>query len=184
MASSRPTMHVLSDTGAYSSCALPWQAIPAKSMALYVGDGKYQDPDIHFTAELIYTNTAPRACRGTVPRVLPRRRADGAHRGRWSDPLEFRLRVRCDPVRPNHFPPGRRVRAGARVYRTCAGGVRRNGVDRLEMPKRQRSVAHGAQQTPPAPRHRRAFIWAFLIDAGGASLEVSDDGSFNLLVGA
>ena len=75
-------MHVLSDTGAYGSHAMTVAGNTGhKSMALYVGDGPYrQAPNIRFTAEVVYTNTAPS---GAFPRLwgaaglLPRRAPDG-----------------------------------------------------------------------------------------------------------
>ena len=79
-------MHVLSDTGAYGSHVLTVAGNTGhKSMALYVGDGPYrQSPNIRFTAEVVYTNTAPS---GAFPRLwgatglLPRRPPDGTDRG-------------------------------------------------------------------------------------------------------
>ena len=91
-------MRVLSDTGAYGCHALTVTGNTGhKSMALYVGDGKYRKaPNIRFHADIVYTNLPPAgAFRGYgVPQGYwaVERHMEKIARALDLDPIEFRLK--------------------------------------------------------------------------------------------
>ncbi|MCX6027304.1 MAG: molybdopterin-dependent oxidoreductase [Chloroflexi bacterium] len=91
-------MYVISDTGAYGCHGLTVTGNTGhKAMALYVGDGAYrQSPNIHFSADVVYTNTAPSGAfrgygvpQGFFPVEVHMERI--AH-ALGMDPLAFRLK--------------------------------------------------------------------------------------------
>ena len=101
-------MFALSDTGAYGCHGLTVTGNTGhKSMALYVGDGKYRkDPNIRFYADMVYTNTPPAgAFRGYgVPQGYwpVERHMEIIARKLGMDSIEFRLknalsRANCIP---------------------------------------------------------------------------------------
>ncbi|MGZ6347340.1 MAG: molybdopterin-dependent oxidoreductase, partial [Anaerolineales bacterium] len=101
-------MRILSDTGAYGCHALTVTGNTGqKSMALYVGDGKYRkSPNIRFYADVVYTNTPPAgAFRGYgVPQGFwpVERHMEKIARSLGIDPLEFRLK---NAIRSGEFHP-------------------------------------------------------------------------------
>lgn len=192
-------MKILSDTGAYGSHALTVTGNTGhKSMALYVGDGKYrQSPNIRFEADIVYTNTPPAgAYRGYgVPQgYWPLdRHMEKIARKLGLDPVEFRLRnaLRAGELHPfsTAWSEGREPRP--ETIETCA----------LEACAQQGKAAVGWDQKYGNPAwhevagkpHLRRGIGAALVmqgtaipylDMGGASIKMNDDGSFNLLIGA
>jgi putative selenate reductase molybdopterin-binding subunit len=192
-------MYALSDTGAYGCHALTVTGNTGhKSMALYVGDGKYRSaPNIQFYADIVYTNHPPAGAY----------RGYGVPQGFWAverhmekiaqilgiDPIEFRLK---NSVREGELQPFSTAWSEGRApqpetIRTCA----------LEECARQGKAAIGWDQKYNNPDwhivagkpYLRKGIGVALVmqgtaipylDMGGASIKINDDGSFNLLVGA
>ncbi len=192
-------MQVLTDTGAYGCHALTVTGNTGhKSMALYVGDGKYrQNPNIRFHANIVYTNHPPAgAYRGYgVPQGFwpVERHMEKIARGLKLDPLEFRLRnaLRAGELHPfsTAWSEGREPQP--ETIETCG----------LEECVRQGRAAIGWDQKysnpewkmVPGKPHLRKGIGVALVmqgtaipylDMGAASIKLNDDGSFNLLVGA
>jgi putative selenate reductase molybdopterin-binding subunit len=194
-------MYALSDTGAYGCHALTVTGNTGhKSMALYVGDGKYRkSPNIRFYADIVYTNTPPSgAYRGYgVPQgYWPLdRHMEKIARSMGFDPLEFRLKNALHPGEYHPFSTawneGREPRP--EIIHTVG----------LEECVQQGKAAVGWDQKfnnegwrsgrPGEPSYKRKGIGAALVmqgtaipylDMGGASIKMNDDGSFNLLVGA
>jgi putative selenate reductase molybdopterin-binding subunit len=196
-------MIALSDTGAYGCHALTVTGNTGhKSMALYVGDGKYRiSPNIRFHADVVYTNTPPSgAFRGYgVPQgfwPLERHMEKIAHK-LGMDPLDFRQK---NSIRAGEFHPfstewneGREPRP--EVIRTVGldecirQGKLAIGWDR----KYNNPVWHNSDPgILNRPTIRKGIGVALVmqgtaipyLDMGGASIKMNDDGSFNLLVGA
>ncbi len=192
-------MRILSDTGAYGCHALTVTGNTGhKSMALYVGDGKYrQSPNIRFHADIVYTNLPPAgAFRGYgVPQgYWPLdRHMEKIARQLGLDPLEFRLKnaLRAGELHPfsTAWSEGREPRP--ETIETCG----------LEECARQGRAAIGWdqkfnnpawRQVPGKPHLRRGIGVALMmqgtaipyLDMGGASIKMNDDGSFNMLIGA
>ncbi len=192
-------MYALSDTGAYGCHALTVTGNTGqKSMALYVGDGKYRaHPNIRFYADVVYTNTPPSgAFRGYgVPQGFwaVERHIEKIARKLNLDPIEFRLKnaLRAGELQPfsTSWSEGREPRP--EVVNTVG----------LEECVRQGKAAIGWDQkfgnpewhqVPGKPYLRRGIGVAMVmqgtaipyLDMGGASLKMNEDGSFNLLVGA
>jgi putative selenate reductase molybdopterin-binding subunit len=105
-------MYALSDTGAYGCHALTVTGNTGqKSMALYVGDGKYREkPNIRFYADIVYTNTPPAgAYRGYgVPQGYwpVERHMENIARKLGIDSIEFRLKntLRSGELQPSALP--------------------------------------------------------------------------------
>ena len=192
-------MIALSDTGAYGCHALTVTGNTGhKSMALYVGDGKYREsPNIRFYADVVYSNTPPSgAYRGYgVPQGYwaVERHMEIIARKLGLDPLAFRLKnaLRAGELHPfsTAWSEGREPRP--EIVNTCA----------LEECVRQGATAigwedkYGVQEWNliPGKSHLRRGIGVAAVmqgtaipylDMGGASIKMNDDGSFNLLVGA
>ena len=192
-------MYALSDTGAYGGHALTVTGNTGhKSMALYVGDGKYrQSPNIRFYADIVYTNHPPSGAY----------RGYGVPQGFWAverhmekiandlnlDPIEFRIKnsLREGELQPfsTAWSEGREPRP--ETIETCG----------LEECVRQGKAAIGWDQKfgnqtwqmiDEQPHLRKGIGVALVmqgtaipyLDMGGASIKMNDDGSFNLLVGA
>ncbi len=192
-------MHVLSDTGAYGSHAMTVAGNTGhKSMALYVGDGPYrQNPNIRFTAEVVYTNTAPSgAFRGYgVPQgYFPvDTQMERIARALEMDPLAFRLK---NAVRAGEAQPFSKAWSEGRepvpeYIETCAlDECAHRGAELIGWREKRGNVDW--HRVPGRPNLRRGVGAALAmqgsaipyIDMGGASLKMNDDGSFNLLVGA
>jgi putative selenate reductase molybdopterin-binding subunit len=192
-------MYALSDTGANGAHALTVTGNTGhKSMALYVGDGKYREnPNIRYYADVVYTNRPPSgAYRGYgVPQgywPLERHMEKIAHE-LGMDPLEFRLKntLRAGELHPfsTAWSEGREPRP--ETIETCA----------LDECVRQGAAAIGWDQkygnenwhqVHGQPHLRKGVGVATVmqgtaipyLDMGGASIKMNDDGSFNLLVGA
>lgn len=192
-------MHALSDTGAYGCHALTVTGNTGhKSMALYVGDGKYrQSPNIRFHADIVYTNHPPSgAYRGYgVPQGYwpVERHMEKIARKLGLDPLEFRLKnaLRAGELHPfsTAWSEGREPRP--ETIETCG----------LEECVQQGRAAIGWDQkyanptwkeVPGKPYLRKGIGVALVmqgtaipyLDMGAASIKLNDDGSFNLLIGA
>ncbi|HSB65747.1 MAG TPA: molybdopterin cofactor-binding domain-containing protein, partial [Anaerolineales bacterium] len=192
-------MDVLTDTGAYGCHALTVTGNTGhKSMALYVGDGKYrQAPNIRFYADIVYTNHPPAGAY----------RGYGCPQGFWAverhmekiarllgmDPVEFRLKnaLRKGEKQPfsTAWSEGREPRP--ETIRTCAlDECARQGKEAIEWEQKyNRPDWHLVEGKP----HLRKGVGVALVmqgtaipylDMGGASIKMNEDGSFNLLVGA
>ena len=192
-------MHCLTDTGAYGCHALTVTGNTGhKSMALYVGDGKYRkQPNIRFDADVVYTNTPPAgAYRGYgVPQGFwpVERHMERIAQELNLDPIEFRLK---NALKEGELQPFSTAWSEGRdpVPET----IETNG---LEECVRQGRAAIGWDQkyadkdwkTVPGKPHLRKGVGVAMVmqgtaipylDMGGASIKMNDDGSFNLLVGA
>jgi putative selenate reductase molybdopterin-binding subunit len=192
-------MYALSDTGAYGGHALTVTGNTGhKSMALYVGDGKYRNsPNIQFYADIVYTNHPPSgAYRGYgVPQGFwaVERHMEKIARELNLNPIEFRMKnaLRQGELQPfsTAWSEGREPRP--ETIETCA----------LEQCVQQGKAELGWDQkfgnlewkaVPGEPHLRRGIGVALVmqgtaipyLDMGGASIKMNDDGSFNLLVGA
>ncbi|KPK92932.1 MAG: xanthine dehydrogenase [Anaerolineae bacterium SM23_ 63] len=192
-------MVVLSDTGAYGCHALTVTGNTGhKSMALYVGDGRYRvSPNIRFYADIVYTNTAPSgAYRGYgVPQGFwaVERHMEIIARRLGVDPLAFRLKnaLRAGELHPfsTAWSEGREPRP--ETINTCglADCVEQGSAAIGWAEKYGNLDWHHVSGKP----HLRRGIGVALVmqgtaipylDMGGASIKINDDGSFNLLVGA
>lgn len=192
-------MYALSDTGAYGCHALTVTGNTGhKSMALYVGDGRYRvSPNIRFYADVVYTNTAPSgAYRGYgVPQGFwaVERHMEIVARQLGIDPLAFRLKnaLRAGELHPfsTAWSEGREPRP--ETINTCglADCVEQGSAAIGWDEKFDHDDWHHIADKP----HLRRGIGVALVmqgtaipylDMGGASIKINDDGSFNLLVGA
>jgi putative selenate reductase molybdopterin-binding subunit len=193
------SMNVLTDTGAYGCHALTVTGNTGhKSMAMYVGDGKYRkSPNIRFYADIVYTNHPPAGAY----------RGYGVPQGYWAvdrhmekiarmlgiDPVEFRLKnaLRAGELHPfsTAWSEGREPRP--EIIQTC--GLKEcaeQGKAAISWDEKYNNKDwHRITDNP----HLRRGIGAALmlqgtaipyLDMGGASIKINDDGSFNLLVGA
>ncbi len=192
-------MYALSDTGAYGCHALTVTGNTGqKSMALYVGDGKYRKaPNIRFYADIVYTNTPPAgAYRGYgVPQgYWPLdRHMENIARAMGFDPIEFRLKnaLRSEELQPfsTSWSEGREPRPEI-VHTVGLAKCAEMGRRAIEWDKKYKNEAW---KTIPSKPYLRKGIGVALamqgsaipyLDMGGASIKMNDDGSFNLLIGA
>ncbi len=192
-------MICLSDTGAYGCHALTVAGNTGhKSMALYVGDGKYrQSPNIRFYADVVYTNTPPSgAYRGYgVPQGFwpVERHMEKISRALGLDPLSFRLK---NALRPGELHP----------FSTAWSEGREPKPEIVETIGLEECVNQGKAaidwdskfgseewHTIPGKPHLRRGVGVAMVmqgtaipylDMGGASIKLNDDGTFNLLIGA
>jgi putative selenate reductase molybdopterin-binding subunit len=192
-------MYALTDTGAYGCHALTVSGnMGHKSMALYVGDGKYRKaPNIQFYADIVYTNHPPAgAFRGYgVPQGFwaVERHMEKIARMLGIDPIEFRLKntLREGELQPfstawseGRAPKPEIIRTNALVE--CA----RQGKIAIDWKKKYKN--HEWHFIPGKPHLRKGIGVALVLqgtaipylDMGGASIKMNEDGSFNLLVGA
>lgn len=193
------SMYALSDTGAYGCHALTVTGNTGhKSMALYVGDGKYRKaPNIRFYADIVYTNTPPAgAFRGYgVPQgYWPLdRHMEKIARALNLDPIEFRLK---NAIHPGEYHP----------FSTAWNEGREPRPEIIHTVGLEQCVAQGratiawddkfgneSWRQGNIPSNKRKGIGVAMVmqgtaipylDMGGASIKMNDDGSFNLLVGA
>jgi putative selenate reductase molybdopterin-binding subunit len=192
-------MYALTDTGAYGCHALTVTGNTGhKSMALYVGDGKYRSaPNIQFYADIVYTNHPPAgAFRGYgVPQGFwaVERHMEKIARMLGIDPIEFRLK---NTLREGELQPFSTAWSEGRapqpeIIQSC-------GLD--ECAKQGKASIQWDQKyyspdwhiVPDKPYLRKGIGVALVmqgtaipyLDMGGASIKINDDGSFNLLVGA
>ncbi len=192
-------MYVLTDTGAYGCHALTVTGNTGhKTMALYVGDGKYRDaPNIRFYADIVYTNHPPAGAY----------RGYGCPQGFWAverhmekiahslgmDPLEFRLKntLRKGEKQPfsTAWSEGREPRP--ETIQSCGlDECTRQGKAAIGWDQKYNNSAWHEVAGKP---HLRKGVGVALVmqgtsipylDMGGASIKINEDGSFNLLVGA
>ncbi len=191
-------MYALSDTGAYGCHALTVTGNTGhKSMALYVGDGKYrQSPNIRFYADVVYTNTPPSgAFRGYgVPQGYwpVERHMQKICRAMKFDPIEFRLK---NSIRAGEYHPfskawneGREPRPEI-VHTVGLEQCVQQGKAAIDWDSK---YENREWRSSAGPNLRRGIGLAFVmqgtaipyLDMGGASVKMNDDGSFNLLLGA
>ncbi len=205
-------MYALSDTGAYGCHALTVTGNTGhKSMALYVGDGKYRlAPNIRFYADVVYTNTPPAgAYRGYgVPQgYWPLdRHLEKIARKLGLDPIEFRLK---NTIHAGEYHPfstawneGREPRPEiiqtvgleqcVAQGKAAIGWDEKFGNEAWHNPSKVKSQKPGDATFDLRPATRKGIGVALVmqgtaipyLDMGGASIKLNDDGSFNLLVGA
>jgi putative selenate reductase molybdopterin-binding subunit len=192
-------MHVLTDTGAYGCHALTVSGNTGhKSMALYVGDGKYRkSPNIQFYADIVYTNHPPAgAFRGYgVPQGFwaVERHMEKIARMLGMDPIEFRMK---NALREGELQPFSTAWSEGRapkpeIIRTNAlAECARQGKLAIEWDKKYKN--HDWHVVPGKPHLRKGIGVALVLqgtaipylDMGGASIKMNEDGSFNLMVGA
>ncbi len=193
-------MKILSDTGAYGCHALTVTGNTGqKSMALYVGDGKYRkSPNIRFYADVVYTNTPPAgAFRGYgVPQGFwpVERHMEKIARALGIDPLEFRLK---NSIRSGEFHPFSTAwNEGREPHPEMINSVG------LEQCVSEGKIAIGWDDKSrnekwhlgliPNKSTRKGIGVALVmqgtaipyLDMGGASIKMNEDASFNLLIGA
>jgi putative selenate reductase molybdopterin-binding subunit len=192
-------MYALSDTGAYGCHALTVTGNTGqKSMALYVGDGKYRKaPNIRFYADIVYTNTPPAgAYRGYgVPQgYWPLdRHMENIAKEMGFDPIDFRLKnaLRSEELQPfsTSWSEGREPRPEI-VHTVGLEKCVEMGRRAIEWDKKFNNASW--QKVPGKPHLRKGIGIALAmqgtaipyLDMGGASIKMNDDGSFNLMVGA
>jgi len=192
-------MHVLTNTGAYGCHALTVTGNTGhKSMALYVGDGKYRKhPNIQFKAEIVYTNSSPAgAYRGYgVPQGFwaIERHMERIAKAMEFDPIEFRLKnaLREGELQPfsTAWSEGREPRPETIESCGLEECVRQG---RATIGWDQKYGQESWREIPGKPHLRKGIGVALVmqgtaipyLDMGGASIKINDDGSFNLLVGA
>jgi putative selenate reductase molybdopterin-binding subunit len=193
-------MRILSDTGAYGCHALTVTGNTGqKSMALYVGDGKYRkSPNIRFYADVVYTNTPPAgAFRGYgVPQGFwpVERHMEKIARTLGIDPIEFRVK---NAIRSGEFHPFSTAwNEGREPHPETVNSVG------LEQCVREGKTAIGWEDKYgnekwhlgliPNTATRKGIGVALVmqgtaipyLDMGGASIKMNEDASFNLLIGA
>ena len=193
-------MRILSDTGAYGCHALTVTGNTGqKSMALYVGDGKFRkSPNIRFYADVVYTNTPPAgAFRGYgVPQGFwpVERHMEKIARTLGIDPIEFRLK---NAIRSGEFHPFSMAwNEGREPHPETVNSVG------LEQCVREGKIAIGWDDKYgnekwhlgliPNSATRKGIGVALVmqgtaipyLDMGGASIKMNEDASFNLLIGA
>jgi putative selenate reductase molybdopterin-binding subunit len=159
-------------------------------MALYVGDGEYRkSPNIRFYADIVYTNTPPAgAFRGYgVPQGYwpVERHMEKIARALNLDPIEFRLK---NTIKPGEYHP----------FSTAWNEGREPRPEIIHTVGLEQCVAQGKaaigwddkygneawRQTANVLHKKKGIGVAMVMDMGGASIKMNDDGSFNLLVGA
>jgi len=198
-------MKVLSDTGAYGCHGLTVTGNTGhKSMALYVGNGKYRmAPNIRFYADVVYTNTPPAgAFRGYgVPQGFwpLERHMDQISRKLGLDPIEFRLK---NAIHPGEFHPfstawneGREPRPEI-INTVGLEECVKQGKIAIDWDQKFNNIEwhqpHGNFNDRIGYPYRKGIGVALVmqgtaipyLDMGGASIKMNDDGSFNLLIGA
>jgi putative selenate reductase molybdopterin-binding subunit len=204
-------MYILSNTGAYGCHALTVTGNTGqKSMALYVGEGKYRkSPNIRFYADIVYTNTPPAgAYRGYgVPQGYwpVERHMEKIARALGLDPLEFRLK---NAIRPGEFHPFSTAWNEGRephpetihtvgLEQCVSQGKAAIGWDKKFGNEKWHNFPNPIKENTniaisPQPSIRKGIGVALVmqgtaipyLDMGGASIKMNDDGSFNLLAGA
>jgi putative selenate reductase molybdopterin-binding subunit len=192
------SMYALSDTGANGAHALTVTGNTGhKSMALYVGDGKYRKtPNIRFYADIVYTNTPPSgAYRGYgVPQgYWPLdRHLEKIAQAMGFDPINFRLK---NAIHSGEYHPFSTAWNEGREPRPEI--IHTVGLEQCVQEGRAAigwDDKYGNKEWREAgAMHKRRGIGVALamqgtaipyLDMGGASIKMNDDGSFNLLVGA
>jgi putative selenate reductase molybdopterin-binding subunit len=192
-------MYALSDTGAYGCHALTVAGNTGhKSMALYVGDGKYREkPNIQFITDVVYTNVPPSgAFRGYgVPQGFwpVERHMERIARALGIDPIEFRLK---NALRQGELQPFSTAWSEGRE--PSPEIIQTNGLEECVRQGRaaigwDQKYANSQWKAVPGKPHLRKGIGIAMVmqgtaipylDMGGASIKMNEDGSFNMLVGA
>ncbi|MGZ6346823.1 MAG: xanthine dehydrogenase family protein molybdopterin-binding subunit, partial [Anaerolineales bacterium] len=170
-----------------------------KSMALYVGDGKYRkSPNIRFYADVVYTNTPPAgAFRGYgVPQGFwpVERHMEKIARSLGIDPLEFRLK---NAIRSGEFHPFSTAwNEGREPHPETVNSV---GLEQCVLEGKMAigwDDKYGNKKwhmgVTPSSTTRKGIGVALVmqgtaipyLDMGGASIKMNEDASFNLLIGA
>jgi len=193
-------MYILSDTGAYGCHALTVTGNTGqKSMALYVGDGKYRkSPNIRFHADVVYTNTMPSgAYRGYgVPQGFwaVERHMELISRTLGFDPLEFRMK---NAVRTGEFHPfstawneGREPHPET-IHTVGLDQCVQQGKEAIGWEEKYNNKKWHQKSTGNSALRKGIGVALVMqgtaipyLDMGGASIKMNEDGSFNLLVGA
>ncbi|HWQ46115.1 MAG TPA: molybdopterin cofactor-binding domain-containing protein [Longilinea sp.] len=192
-------MIALSDTGAYGCHALTVTGNTGhKSMALYVGDGKYRkSPNIRFYADIVYTNHPPAGAY----------RGYGVPQGYWAverhmekiaaelglDPIEFRLKnaLRSGELHPfsTSWSEGREPRPET-INTVGLAECVAQGKKAIEWDKKFNDPVWRSIKGKPYLRRGIGISMMMqgtaipYLDMGSASIKMNDDGSFNLLIGA
>jgi putative selenate reductase molybdopterin-binding subunit len=192
-------MHVLTDTGAYGCHALTVTGNTGhKSMALYVGDGKYRkNPNIRFYADIVYTNHPPAgAFRGYgVPQGYwpVERQMELIAKKLGLDPIQFRLKnaLRSGELHPFSmaWSEGREPKPEI-VHVVRLEECVKMGMQAIEWDKKYGNVKW--QSSADKPYLKKGIGVAMVmqgtaipyLDMGAASIKINDDGSFILLIGA
>lgn len=192
-------MYALSDTGAYGCHALTVTGNTGqKSMALYVGDGKYREkPNIRFYADIVYTNTPPAgAYRGYgVPQGYwpVERHMETIARALGLDSIDFRMKnaLRSGELQPfsTSWSEGREPRPEI-VHTVGLEKCVQMGRHAMDWDKKYNNPQWHA--VPGKPHLRKGIGIATVmqgtaipyLDMGGAYIKMNDDGSFNMMVGA
>ncbi len=192
-------MYALSDTGAYGCHALTVTGNTGhKSMALYVGDGKYRkSPNIRFYADIVYTNLPPAgAYRGYgVPQGYwpVERQMEIIARKLGMDPIEFRLKnaIRAGELHPfsTAWSEGREPKPEI-IHTVGIEKCVQLGMNAIDW--KSKKSDKNWQLVKGKPWLRKGLGAAIVmqgtaipyLDMGSASIKMNDDGSFNLLVGA
>jgi putative selenate reductase molybdopterin-binding subunit len=192
-------MYALSDTGAYGCHALTVTGNTGhKSMALYVGDGKYRkSPNIRFYADIVYTNHPPAGAY----------RGYGVPQGYWAverqmeliakklnfDPIAFRLKnaIRSGELHPfsTAWSEGREPKPET-IHTVNLEKCAMLGM--TEMNWKEKKNNQNWKNSPSKPYLKKGIGVAFAmqgtaipyLDMGAAIIKMNDDGSFNLLIGA
>ncbi|MEA5077354.1 MAG: molybdopterin cofactor-binding domain-containing protein [Anaerolineaceae bacterium] len=192
-------MYALSDTGAYGCHALTVTGNTGqKSMALYVGDGKYREkPNIRFYADIVYTNTPPAgAYRGYgVPQGYwpVERHMETIARALGLDSIDFRMKnaLRSGELQPfsTSWSEGREPRPEI-VHTVGLEKCVQMGRRAMDWDKKYNNPQWHV--VPGKPHLRKGIGIATVmqgtaipyLDMGGAYIKMNDDGSFNMMVGA
>jgi putative selenate reductase molybdopterin-binding subunit len=192
-------MYALADTGAYGCHALTVTGNTGqKSMALYVGDGKYREnPNIQFYADIVYTNHVPAgAFRGYgVPQGYwaVERHMDWIAREMGFDAIEFRLK---NALRPGELQPfskswseGREPRPEI-IHTVGLEQCVSQGKAVIGWDQKYRNPDWHIVENKPSLKRGIGVAMMMqgtaipYLDMGAAIIKMNDDGSFNLLIGA
>lgn len=192
-------MYALSDTGAYGCHALTVTGNTGqKSMALYVGDGKYREkPNIRFYADIVYTNTPPAgAYRGYgVPQGYwpVERHMETIARSLGMDSIEFRMKnaLRSGELQPfsTSWSEGREPRPEI-VHTVGLEKCVQMGRQAMDWDKKYNNPKWHEVTGKPFLRKGIGIATVMqgtaipYLDMGGAYIKMNDDGSFNMMVGA
>ena len=180
-------LRILANTGAYGTHGLTVQSNTGSKTLPF-----YRSPNLHFTAEVAYTNLpvagAMRGYGGPQGYFALECHMDEVAHAMGMDPLELRRKnlIRLGDVDPIATKLGEGKAGFERVVRSC-------GLEEcIELAKAAVGDKSGSKRTNPFERTKRGIGFAVCMhgsgiagdDVGGATIKVNEDGSFNLLVGA
>jgi putative selenate reductase molybdopterin-binding subunit len=192
-------MYALTDTGAYGCHALTVTGNTGhKSMALYVGDGKYRkSPNIRFYADIVYTNHPPAGAY----------RGYGVPQGYWAverqmeliaknlnlDPILFRLKnsIRSGELHPfsTAWSEGREPKPET-IHTVNLEKCAMLGMTEMKWKEKKNNQAWKNSGSKSYLKKGIGVAFAMqgtaipYLDMGAAIIKMNDDGSFNLLIGA